>query len=306
MSPTDPERCPEWDDYLDRYHTQLLVTESLSENTAKAYLHDLKDFVRYCRTESVLDPVNVDSFLLADYLGACENRGLSSRSISRRLSALKKFFGKLKSSGKLKVNPAERVDQPDSFDIFPNYLNQKEGRELLDQPDTTTKQGIRDRAILELLYGSGLRVSELTGLRTDNVKWDRDELTITGKGDKQRMVPMGREAKRWMKDYVREFRFSAVEGVTVEQFFVTQNGRPLSRERVWQIVRTYAEEAGLNDVSPHTLRHSFATHLLENGADIRSIQKMLGHSDLGTTADFYLHFKDELKTAHEQFHPRGQ
>jgi integrase/recombinase XerD len=230
---------------------------------------------------------------------------LSNSSIARRVSALKKFFNLLKQDDAIEISPVSRVDQPHSYNTFPNYLEPEEGRNLIEQPDVSTQQGIRNRAILEVLYGSGLRVSELTGLTADNVSWERDELTITGKGDKERVVPLGREAKRWMTRYVEDFRRQVTDGGSAEEFFLTRNGGPISRERIWQIVRENANKAGLNDVSPHTLRHSFATHLLKNGADIRSIQKMLGHADLGTTADFYLHLKDELKTAHEQFHPRG-
>jgi integrase/recombinase XerD len=281
------------------------VKENLAENTARAYLEDLSDFAEYCQNESLDDPIEVDSFVVADYLSVCKDQGLSNASITRRVSAVKKFFNLLKQDETIDVNPVSRVEQPHSYNTFPNYLEPNEARSFIEQPDISTKQGIRDRAILEVLYGSGLRVSELTDLTTDNVRWERDELLITGKGDKERVVPLGREAKQWMTRYVEEYRRDVTEGNSADEFFLTRNGRTISRERIWQIVRDNAAKAGLNDVSPHTLRHSFATHLLKNGADIRSIQKLLGHADLGTTADFYLHLKDELKTAHEQFHPRG-
>lgn len=295
-----------WDRTLDAFHTHLLVGQNLAENTTESYLRDLRDFADYCMAETVETPAGVDSFLVTDYLGACRTRGLSSSSLARRVSSLKRFYRYLKREEELEVNPVETVEQPRQYETFPDYLNPEEGERLLEQPDVDTKIGLRDRAVLEVLYGSGLRVSELTGLRAADVHWDRNELHVTGKGSKERVVPMGRESRKWMKEYAESVRPEAVGGSTVEEFFVGGNGNPLGRERVWEIVRNHAESAGLNDVSPHTLRHTFATHLLKNGADIRSIQKMLGHADLGTTADLYLHVTDELKTAHEKFHPRGQ
>lgn len=296
----------QWDRTLDAFHTHLLVGQNLAENTTESYLRDLRDFADYCLAETVETPTGVDSFLVTDYLGACRTRGLSSSSLARRVSSLKRFYRYLKREEELEVNPVETVEQPRQYETFPDYLNPEEGERLLEQPDVDTKIGLRDRSVLEVLYGSGLRVSELTGLRAADVHWDRNELHVTGKGSKERVVPMGRESRRWMKEYVESVRPEATGGSTVEEFFVGRNGNPLGRERVWEIVRNHAKAAELNDVSPHTLRHTFATHLLKNGADIRSIQKMLGHADLGTTADLYLHVTDELKTAHEKFHPRGQ
>jgi len=272
----------------------------------ETYLSDLNDFSDFCLEQGIRKPWKVDSFLVTDYLGARKKRGLASTSLSRRISTLKRFYNFLKGEEKVESNPIRKVDHPGSYNSFPDYLDPEEGQRLLDQPDTNTDFGIRDRAVLELLYGSGLRVSELINLPAGNVHWESNELRVQGKGEKERVVPLGRESQKWMKKYARNVRSDREERAHVEEFFLGRNGEPLSRQRIYQLVRKYALQANLNDVSPHTLRHSFATHLLKNGADVRSIQKMLGHSDLGTTADIYLHLKDELREAHEKYHPRGQ
>lgn len=310
MSPDEnsEEKRKLWDRALDRFHTQLLVGENLAETTVESYLSDLRDFSDFCLEQGIRNPRDVDSFLITDYLGARKKSGLASTSLSRRISTFKRFYRYLKGEGEVESNPVQKLDHPRNYDSFPDYLDPKEGQRLLDQPDTDTDTdlGVRDRAVLELLYGSGLRVSELTNLPAGNVHWESNELRVRGKGDKERVVPMGRESQKWMKDYARDVRSELAEKGTSEEFFLGRNGQSLSRGRVYQLVRKYALEADLNDVSPHTLRHSFATHLLKNGADVRSIQKMLGHADLGTTADIYLHLKDELREAHEKYHPRGQ
>lgn len=295
----------QWDQWMDSYHTQLLVQENLAPTTAESYLSDISDFVRYCRRESIPDPTHVDSFVVTDYLSACRKRELSDSSVSRRISSLKKFFQHMKKKGPIESNPVEKIEKPGQKGTFPDYLGNEEGRVLVEEPDVTTKKGIRDRAILEILYGCGLRVSELTDLKLSDVHWDRNELQVTGKGDKERIVPLGREAKKWTEQYIENYRRTVTDNQSTEELFLGRTGNPLSRERVWQIVKESARKAGINDVSPHSLRHTFATHLLKNGADIRSIQKMLGHADLGTTADYYLHLKDRLREAHEQYHPRG-
>ncbi len=303
--PAEDER-KYWDRVLDTFHTQLLVNENLAESTVESYLSDLRDFADFCLEQGLRKPWAVDSFLVTDYLGARKRGGLASTSLSRRISTLKRFYGYLKEENKVDSNPVQKVDHPSNYDSFPDYLDPGEGERLLDQPDTEMDLGIRDRAILELLYGSGLRVSELTNLPAGNVHWESNELRVLGKGEKERAVPLGRESQKWMKRYARNVRSDLADQGSTEKFFLGQNGQTLSRVRIYQLVRKYARQADLNDVSPHTLRHSFATHLLKNGADVRSIQKMLGHADLGTTADIYLHLKDELREAHEKYHPRGQ
>lgn len=295
-----------WVELLDDYRTRLHVHENYSLETVESYLSDLFDFSKFASEEQVDDPAEVDSFFVTDYLEFCRSRALSDSTISRRLSSLKGFFAFLKNRGLTNQNPLAKFDNPRERDTYPDYLDVSEVRRLLDQPDTETNRGIRDRAILEVLYGTGVRVSELVSLTTDNVLRDRNSLRVLGKGRKERIVPLGREALDWLDRYFETYRFEVDPDGTREEVFLQREGGTISRNRIWQIVKDYSRKAGLNEVSPHTLRHTFATHLLQNGADIRSIQKMLGHSDVGTTADFYLHMKNEVKEAHEDFHPRGQ
>lgn len=295
-----------WRTWLDRFQTHLYVHENYSEETVEAYLSDLVDFCQYCSRELIDAPDQIDSFLITDYLEYCRGSQLADTTISRRTAALGQFFEYLKSERELDSNPLEKFDTPREQSTYPDYLNVSDVEKLLRQPDVDTPDGIRDRAILETLYGTGVRVSELVSLTTDNLLTDRKAIRVFGKGDKERIVPLGREALEWLRKYYETYRSEKDPEGTVDRVFLQRSGEGMHRTRVWQIVKKWSREANLNNVSPHTLRHSFATHLLRNGADIRSIQKMLGHSDVGTTADFYLHMKDEVQDAHEDYHPRGR
>lgn len=304
MGSEEPSADP-WEPLLDRFRRHLLVQEGLAEATVESYLNDLHDFVRFCRREGLTEPDRVDAFFLGDYLQDCRSREFASSTIVRRRSSLSRFFRLLNRRDQVDHNPVSRLDAPRVNRTYPNYLDESEVRRLLEQPDVNDPIGLRDRALLEVLYGAGLRVSEATDLRGDHVDWEREEIQVTGKGNKQRVVPVGREAIHWMQRYVEKARNSFDPESRCPSFFITDQGTALSRKQVWNIVKHCAERAGLNDVSPHTLRHSCATHLMGHGADLRSIQEMLGHADVGTTADFYLHLGREIRDAHEDFHPRG-
>jgi len=294
-----------WREYTDRFEQFLLVTEGLSENTVQAYRADVEDFVRFCVGEGIPNAREVDEFTMTDYLESCRARELSQRTVQRRLSTLNKLWSFLVRNDEASANPLESMDRPSKRHTLANFLEVGEVDRLLDAPDTTTPEGLRDRAVLECLYGAGLRVSELVSLTGDRINWEREELRITGKGQKQRIVPIGREAIRWMKKYADEYRREADPRNRSPEFFVNQRGEPLNRQRIWSIVKERSKEVGLSEVSPHTLRHSFATHLLEGGADLRILQELLGHSDVSTTADTYLHLGKQVKSAHESYHPRG-
>lgn len=294
-----------WVAHRESFRTHLLVQEGLAESTVRSYCRDLDDFVQFCREEGVRDPSRVDAFLLTDYLQDCHARGYAESSLARRRSSLNRLFRYLVHREAVPGNPVEHLESPRLRRGHPDYLDEQEAHRLLEQPDVDTKIGVRDRAILEVLYGAGLRVSELVTLRGDHVDWERDEIRVTGKGDKQRVVPLGREALHWMKRYARDVRGEFDPHGRCPRFLVTRRGEALTRQRVWSVVRETARAAGLNDVSPHTLRHSFATHLMNHGADLRSIQTMLGHEDVGTTADFYLHLGEDVQRSHEEYHPRG-
>jgi len=295
-----------WAGLLQSFRTHLLVQEGLAEGTVRSYDRDLRDFAAFCRREGLVDPAPVDAFLLTDYLQECQARGYADSTLARRRSSLNRLFRHLVRRGEIEQNPVEKLDAPRLRRGHPDYLNEQEVRRLLDVPDVDTKVGLRNRALLEVLYGAGLRVSELVKLRGDHVDWERGEIRVTGKGDKQRVVPLGREGLHWMRRYDREVRDDFDSEAGCAYVFVTRRGGPLTRRLVWKVVRDASRVAGLNDVSPHTLRHSFATHLMNRGADLRSIQEMLGHADVGTTADFYLHLADDVRRAHETYHPRGE
>lgn len=294
-----------WNAHREALRTHLLVQEGLAESTVRSYCRDLDDFADFCREEGVRDPARVDAFLLTDYLQDCHARGYAESSLARRRSSLNRLFRHLVRRGDVPANPVDRLEAPRLRRGYPDYLDEEEVRRLLEQPEVETRVGVRNRVILEVLYGAGLRVSELVTLRGDHVDWEREEVRVTGKGDKQRVVPLGREALHWMRRYAREVRGEFDPQGRCPYFLVSRRGEQLTRQRVWAVVRKTAGDADLNDVSPHTLRHSFATHLMNRGADLRSIQTMLGHEDVGTTADFYLHLGEEVRRSHEEYHPRG-
>jgi integrase/recombinase XerD len=206
--------------------------------------------------------------------------------------------------GHLKINPAENLDLPQKGQYLPRFLNQTEIEMLLAAPDVSTESGLRDRALLELMYASGLRVSEAVGLQISDIDLEAGVLTTTGKGNKTRRVPVGSSAVEWVKSYLVLRRRK--ENIEVQNLFVTTSGSPLHRRVIYSLVREYAERIGLEGVSPHTLRHSFATHLVQNRADIRSVQQMLGHADISTT-QIYTHMTDaHLRASYERFHPRAK
>ena len=206
--------------------------------------------------------------------------------------------------GHIENNPAEDLDSPQKGFYLPKFLNQTEIETLLDSPDVSSETGLRDRAILELMYACGLRVSEAVNVTMKDVDLDSGILTTTGKGSKTRRVPVGSSAVEWLKSYLALRRKK--ENIEIENLFVTPLGRPINRQIIYSFIKEYAEKCGLPDVSPHTLRHSFATHLIQNRADIRSVQQMLGHADISTT-QIYTHMTDaHLRKSYEQFHPRAR
>lgn len=296
-SPAEP-----WRAEVMSFKHRVLVEEGLAQNTVESYLQDIKDFLAFCLAREVDDLGDVDIFLITDYLEICRGREYAPGTISRRLATLNRFFQHLKREGIVGSNPVEMVDRPREGDKYPDYLSEEEVESLLAAPDVEEPEGLLERTVLELLYGCGLRASELANLKGENLDWERGEIRVEGKGSKQRIVPVGRQALRWLRKYAEEFEPSPGGA---GEFFVNQNGNSLSRQKVWEIVKKNARQANLHDVSPHTLRHSFATHMLSRGADLRSLQEMLGHSDVGTTADIYVHLRDEVSSAHANFHPRG-
>lgn len=296
------EQAPEKQlkDYLDR----LLIEEGLAANTLSAYRSDLHDFMSFLDAHALpLRECSEQSIFL--YIVDIRRRGLGGRSLARHLSALRGFFAFLREEGVMQADPSRFLENPKLQKQLPEVLSRKEMQSLLAQPDLHGKLGFRDRTMLELLYASGLRVSELCGLKPLDFDPQAGVLRIFGKGSKERLVPVHAEAGRWLEEYLTYWRpmFNPVS----PNVFLNRSGKPLSRVGVWKLVQKYALKAGIRrEISPHTFRHSFATHLLEGGADLRSVQLLLGHADISAT-EIYTHVQAErLAKIHKNHHPRSR
>jgi integrase/recombinase XerD len=290
-------------DYIREYLSYLRVEKGLAANSIDAYDRDLAKLKEWT-DKNGLDLLAIKRNDLREWLIDLSGKMLSENSKRRLLSSLRGFYKFMMFEGHLKDNPAENLDSPQKSFYLPKFLNQAEVELLLSQPDVSTETGLRDRAILELLYSSGLRVSEAVNIQIKDIDLDGGILTTTGKGSKTRRVPVGTSAVEWLKSYLALRRKH--ENIEVRNLFVTPAGRPLNRQLIHSFVKEYAEKCGLQGVSPHTLRHSFATHLVQNRADIRSVQQMLGHADISTT-QIYTHITDShLKKSYEKFHPRSR
>jgi len=293
------------DRYLDLFINYLTVEKGLSKNTIDAYNRDLLDFINHLSEMKVSDIGAVTPLDIVKYIGKLRDRGISPRSTARKLTAIRMFYRFLNTEGDIKSNPTLLVDLPKGISRLPKAISLEMVDMLLNAPDTKTPLGIRDKAMLELLYATGLRVSELVSLKAGDVNLDVGYLMAFGKGSKERVVPMGESARDRVKVYMSEGRPKLFKGQP-EHLFINRSGKGLTRQGFWKIIKSYAKKAKINvSITPHTLRHSFATHLLERGADLRSVQMMLGHADISTT-QIYTHVTAErLKEIHKKHHPRG-
>ena len=290
-------------DLTKEYLSYLKVEKGLAANSLESYARDLAKLKAWA-DKNGLDLLTLTRQELREWLIDLGHTKLSENSKRRMISAMRGFYKFLLIDGHLTKNPSDNLDSPQKGLYLPKFLNQSEIETLLAQPDVSTETGLRDRAILELMYACGLRVSEAVTLTMKDVDLDSGILTTTGKGSKTRRVPVGSSAVEWLKTYLVVRRRK--ENVEIQNLFVTPLGKPLNRQIIYDFVREYAEKCGLKGVSPHTLRHSFATHLIQNRADIRSVQQMLGHSDISTT-QIYTHITDaHLKRSYDQFHPRSK
>jgi integrase/recombinase XerD len=290
-------------DHIREYLSYLRVEKGLAENSLVAYRSDLAKLKEWSEKNG-LDLLKISRTDLREWLIDLSGKMLSENSKRRLLSSLRGFYKFLMFEGHTAENPAENLDSPSKSFYLPKFLNQADVELLLSQPDTSTETGLRDRAILELLYSSGLRVSEAVNIQIRDIDLDSGVLTTTGKGSKTRRVPVGTSAVEWVKSYLAYRRKH--ENTGSQNLFVSPAGRPLNRQIIHSMIKEYAEKCGLEGVSPHTLRHSFATHLVQNRADIRSVQQMLGHADISTT-QIYTHITDShLKSSYERFHPRSR
>jgi integrase/recombinase XerD len=292
------------EDYLlDQFMGHLKVERGLARNTIEAYSRDLIGFVEFLNQRH-LSPTNVKQEDLVSFI-AEKRTHLSARSLARCLVSLRMFYRFLVSEGKVAINPARLLGIPKLYQHLPHVLTRDEVEVLLAQPDQNTTMGKRDTAMLEVLYATGLRASELIGLRTADITLEGGYLRTIGKGSKERIVPMGSKAIDALKRYMTDSKGSLLKKGTSPYLFLNSRGGRLTRQGLWKILKGYVRKAGINKtITPHTLRHSFATHLLEGGADLRSVQVMLGHADISTT-QIYTHVAMErLKEVHEKYHPR--
>ena len=284
----------------------LAFERGLSASTMQAYGRDVAKLIRYLAERGVAGPRDVTHLQLRDYVYSLKDRGLAPTSIRRALSSMRAYFAFLLEEDAIQTDPTERIDSPRVWRTLPEVLSLRETERLLEAPDPSHPLCWRNRAVLELLYATGMRVSELVGLPLQSLDLDDRTCLVYGKGAKERLVPFGRAARRALERYLRDVRPELARGRGEGMVFLSARGRPLTRMAVWTIVRKARDRAGIErPVSPHTLRHSCATHLLEGGADLAAVQELLGHVDIATT-EIYTHVDREyVHEMHRTHHPRG-
>lgn len=291
---------------IDGYLTYLRDVRRMSPNTLESYARDLSQLAAFAeKRERAVE--SLDRRDLEAFVRSLMTSGLSPRSVARSVACVRGFYKFITAEQKLAQNPADDLRSPRAWQTLPKFLSLEDVDRLLAQPDVSTPRGLRDKALIELLYATGLRVTELISLRAGDLHMDEGYLTCVGKGDKQRMVPMGHDAATWVTRYIRDGRPTLLKKRSSPWLFVNaRDGGALSRIGFWKVLKEYGKKAGLSgDLSPHVLRHSFATHLLERGADLRMIQVMLGHADLSTTQIYTHVLEARLKAVYDRFHPRS-
>jgi integrase/recombinase XerD len=291
--------------YVSEFINYLSVERGLAPNTLESYERDLRQFTQFLNDKSI-SLSDVAQTNIVAYLIHLKRKGRASSTVSRNLASIRSFYGFMWQEKYVEDNPASNLDSPKQEKHLPRVLNMVEVERLLEMPDLSTPAGQRDKAMLEVLYATGLRVSELIGLDIGDIDLEFGYVRCIGKGSKERIVPLGTKAIEAVNQYVVHGRVKLQSGVGGRRLFVNQRGRGLTRQGFWKIMKKYARMAGIKgEVTPHTLRHSFATHLLENGADLRSVQEMLGHSDISTT-QIYTHVtRKRLKEVFASAHPRA-
>lgn len=283
----------------------MWMERGLSENTLSAYRSDLLGLVRALQEHGrSLQQARREDLL--SYLAQRSASGSHARTTARLLSSMRRYFQYQIREGHLQADPSALIEAPKIARGLPKLLTEEDVEILLEAPDVDKALGLRDRTMLEFLYASGLRVSELIGIELSQINTRQGVIRVTGKGDKERLVPLGEEALDWLERYLREARPEIVKGRSIDAVFPTRRGRQMTRQAFWQLIKRYAQQAGIKKaISPHTLRHAFATHLLNHGADLRVVQMLLGHSNLSTT-QIYTHVaRERLKSLHAEHHPRG-
>ena len=291
---------------IDEFCDALWLEDGLAKNTLEAYRSDLEQFAAWLEAAQGKKLLQGDVADVQSYLGHVFRRKTRASSAARLLSSLKRFYRYCLRQGRIKADPTLRIDAPKLPRGLPKSLTEEDVESLLEAPPVEKALGLRDRAMLETLYASGLRVSELVTLKLGQVSQDMGVVRVVGKGSKERLVPLGEEAIAWIRRYLKEARPEILAGRAADALFVTARGGAMTRQMFWTLLRRYALVAGLRKpISPHTLRHAFATHLLNHGADLRVVQLLLGHSDISTT-QIYTHVaRERLKQLHAKHHPRG-
>lgn len=294
------------DGLLDEFCDALWLEDGLSPNTLQSYRRDLRLFGTWLAAARGKRLTQAEHGDLLAYLAHRFNHKAKPRSAARLLSSLKRLYQYLLREGRIGADPTLQIDMPKLPRSLPKTLTERDVESLLAAPAVENPIGLRDRAMLETLYASGLRVSELVGVTLAQVSQDMGVVRIVGKGAKERLVPLGEEALAWIRRYLAEARPQILDGQRADALFVTARGAPMTRQAFWNLIRRYALRAGLTgQISPHTLRHAFATHLLNHGADLRVVQMLLGHADISTT-QIYTHVaRERLKSLHAKHHPRG-
>jgi integrase/recombinase XerD len=295
---------------IDAYLDHLRVERRLSSHTLESYARDLRGLADFAagagRPVDALDRRELEAFVAEQ-----RARGQSPRSVARAVASVRGYYRFLLLDQRLADNPAEDLRPPRAWPALPKFLSLEEVDRLIAQPDVATALGLRDRAMIELLYATGMRVSELVSVRPADLHLDEHYLTCVGKGSKERLIPIGEQAAAWVRRYARDARpvlaqRGARKRTAAPRLFMNLRGGPLSRVGFWKVLKRYGRQAGIRSpISPHVLRHSFATHLLERGADLRAIQMMLGHADLSTTQIYTHVLEARLRSAYERFHPRA-
>jgi integrase/recombinase XerD len=293
--------------FVKEYLAHLKLEKNLSKNTVLSYKNDINTFVSFLNNSGIDDPSNISSDNIGGFFKTLKELGLTGSSSARYFSSLKGFFLYLLKNRYIVKNPIEKITAPKMSKKLPGVLDVSEVEKILSAPNINDKFGLRDKAILELFYACGTRVSELINLKVKDLFFDDEIIRVFGKGSKERLIPIGSSAIKWVGEYLKKSRPLLMKKAKSENFlFLSSRSSKLSRMGIWKIIDRYVKEVGIEkEVHPHTFRHSFATHLLEGGADLRAVQEMLGHADISTT-QIYTHIdRDYIKQIHKQFHPRG-
>lgn len=293
-------------EFIDEFINFIAVERGLAQNTLWAYRRDLNKYMDFLSEKGVKGIEQVTRDHVTKSMFAQKERGISTSSICRSLTAIKMFHRFLVRERLAKEDPANLVDTPKIWKRIPEVLNSQEIEAMIEATKGKGWQLVRDNAILELFYASGMRVSELSAIKIEDINLEAGYIRCLGKGSKERMIPIGKSAKESIIKYISGPRKKLIKENNISTVFISRLGKRISRQSIWKIIKFYARKAGIKkEIKPHTLRHTFATHLLQHGADLRSVQEMLGHSDISTT-QIYTHVdKDQLRSVHKEFHPRG-